>query len=88
MTLTARRNFRYGPLQATFSKADARDLDSGELTPEAPRIISPFLILAGALDYRLPLLQSDEYFFRSLSGSVGSRSSRPRAQFPPQTRRL
>ena len=43
MTIAARRNFRYGSLLATFSKADARDLATGEPTPEAPRTIFDLL---------------------------------------------
>jgi hypothetical protein len=37
LTTTVRRNFSEGSLLVTFSKADARDLDSGDPTPEAPR---------------------------------------------------
>ena len=43
MTIAVRRNFSQGSLLATFSKADARDLDSGQPTPEAPRTILDFL---------------------------------------------
>jgi hypothetical protein len=39
VTVAARRYFGWGLLQASFSKADARDLDSGLPTPEAPRLI-------------------------------------------------
>ena len=51
ITLAARRNFSLGFLQASISKADARDLDSGEPTPEAPRTIFDLL---GTIE-RLPL---------------------------------
>jgi hypothetical protein len=51
MTFGLRRNFAQGSLLATFSKADARDLDSGQPTPEAPRTI---LDLLGSLQ-KLPL---------------------------------
>ena len=43
MTFTVRRNFRSASLLATFSKADARDLNTGEPTPEAPRTIFDLL---------------------------------------------
>jgi len=43
LTATAQRNFVLGSLLATFSKADARDLDSGQPTPEAPRTIYDLL---------------------------------------------
>jgi hypothetical protein len=39
VTLSTRRYFTYGTLQGSFSKADARDLDGGSTTPEAPRTI-------------------------------------------------
>ncbi|MBV8053135.1 MAG: hypothetical protein JOZ80_18250 [Acidobacteriaceae bacterium] len=49
--LSFRHDFALGSLQASFSKADARDLDSGDPTPEAPRTIVDFL---GTIQ-RLPL---------------------------------
>src|SRR5258708_32851074 len=51
MTVSARRYFRGAMLQASFSKADARDLSTGDPTPEAPRTI---LDVLGTFD-RLPL---------------------------------
>jgi len=51
VTAAARHFFRGGFLQASVSKADARDLSSGEPLPEAPRLIADVL---GTLD-RLPL---------------------------------
>ena len=36
MAATVRQGFSFGSLQATFEQADARDLDSGQVTPEAP----------------------------------------------------
>jgi len=51
LSLSARREWGFGSLQAVFSKADARDRETGLVTPEAPRTI--FDLLA-ALD-RLPL---------------------------------
>src|SRR5580698_3239026 len=50
MTLSARHYFRGAMLQASFSKADARDLSDGTPVPEAPRLIYDVL---GTLD-RLP----------------------------------
>jgi hypothetical protein len=47
MTVSARRYFRGAMLQASFSKADARDLPTGVPTPEAPRTIVDVL---GTLD--------------------------------------
>jgi uncharacterized protein involved in tellurium resistance len=53
MTLTLRRNFRQGSLLATFSKADARDLDSGQPTPEAPRTLVDLLGTVQKLPWHL-----------------------------------
>ena len=50
LTFTLRQNFRYGSLLASFSKADARDLVTGDPTPEAPRTLFDLL---GAID-KLP----------------------------------
>ncbi len=59
VTLTARRNFSHGFVQALFARADARYRLTGEPTPEAPRLIWDFL---GTID-RLPfrLLARGEY---------------------------
>ena len=43
MTVAVRRNFRSASFLASFSKADARDLNTGEPTPEAPRTIFDLL---------------------------------------------
>jgi hypothetical protein len=51
ITLAARSNFSSGFLQVSISKADARDLDSGQPTPEAPRTIFDML---GTIE-KLPL---------------------------------
>jgi hypothetical protein len=50
VTASARRYFRFGLLQASVSKADARDLSDGTPAPEAPRLIMDVL---GTID-RLP----------------------------------
>jgi hypothetical protein len=50
ITVSARRRFRIGTMQASVSKADARDLSSGAPVPEAPRLIFDVL---GTID-RLP----------------------------------
>src|SRR5215469_11489082 len=59
LTVTARRNFSHGFVQALFARADARDRLKGDPTPEAPRLIWDFL---GTMD-RLPfhLLARGEY---------------------------
>ncbi len=53
MTIAARRYFGWGLLQASFSKADARDLDTGLPTPEAPRTIFDILGTVNRLPFRL-----------------------------------
>jgi hypothetical protein len=50
ITVSVRRRFRIGTIQASLSKADARDLSSGALVAEAPRLIFDVL---GTID-RLP----------------------------------
>jgi hypothetical protein len=53
VTFAARRYFGWGLLQASFSKADARDLDTGLPTPEAPRSIVDILGTINRLPFRL-----------------------------------
>ncbi|MGA3210262.1 MAG: TonB-dependent receptor [Terriglobales bacterium] len=61
MTVTAKRSFNWGSLLATFSKADARDLDTGEPTPEAPRTIVDMLGTVQKLPFRLQAQGEFEY---------------------------
>jgi hypothetical protein len=53
MTVSVRRNLGWSTWQASFSKADARDLDSGEPTPEAPRTIFDLLGTTAKLPFGL-----------------------------------
>lgn len=53
ITLAARRYFGWGLLQASVSKADARDLDSGLPIPEAPRLIVDVLGTVNRLPFGL-----------------------------------
>ena len=61
MTVAVRRNFSQGSLLATFSKADARDLDSGDPTPEAPRTLFDLLGTYQKLPFRLQARGEFEY---------------------------
>jgi Carboxypeptidase regulatory-like domain len=61
MTVALRRNFEFGSLMATFSNADARDLASGEPTPEAPRTILDFLGTVRTLPFHLQARGEFEY---------------------------
>jgi hypothetical protein len=59
--VAVRRNFSQGSLLATFSKADARDLNSGQPTPEAPRTIFDLLGTIQKLPFRLQARGEFEY---------------------------
>ena len=61
MTVAVRRNFRQASLLATFSKADARDLLSGQPTPEAPRTIFDLLGTMQKLPWHLQARGEFEY---------------------------
>jgi len=61
MTFTVRRNFRVASLLATFSKADARDLNTGQPTPEAPRTIFDLLGTIQKLPFGLQARGEFEY---------------------------
>jgi hypothetical protein len=61
MTVAVRRNFNQGSLLATFSKADARDIETGEPTPEAPRTIFDLLGTIQTLPFRLQARGEFEY---------------------------
>lgn len=61
MTVAVRQNFSQGSLLATFSKADARDLNSGEPTPEAPRTLFDLLGTVQKLPFRLQARGEFEY---------------------------
>jgi uncharacterized protein involved in tellurium resistance len=61
MTIAVRRNFSQGSLLATFSKADARDVDSGQPTPEAPRTMFDLLGTVQKLPFRLQARGEFEY---------------------------
>ncbi|MGB0007741.1 MAG: TonB-dependent receptor [Candidatus Sulfotelmatobacter sp.] len=61
VTIAVRRNFSQGSLLATFSKADARDLDTGQPTPEAPRTIFDLLGSIRKLPFHLQARGEFEY---------------------------
>jgi hypothetical protein len=69
MVLAVRHNFRVGTLQASFSKADARDLDSGQPTPEAPRTIGDVLGTMQKLPFHLQARGEFEYVGRKPLGT-------------------
>jgi hypothetical protein len=53
ITVTARRNFSHGFVQGLFARADARDRLTGELTPEAPRLIWDVLTTIDRLPFHM-----------------------------------
>jgi hypothetical protein len=61
MTFSVRQSFGLGSLLATFSKADARDLDSGDPTPEAPRTIFDLLGTIQKLPFHIQARGEFEY---------------------------
>ena len=60
-TIATRRNFSRGSLLASFSKADARDIDTGMPTQEAPRTIVDLLGTIQKLPFRLQMRGEFEY---------------------------
>lgn len=61
LTFAVRRQFSAGMFQASFSKADARDLSTGEPTPEAPRLIVDALATLDRLPFHLQARSEFEY---------------------------
>jgi len=61
LTASVRHRFRFGLLQGSFSKADARDVLTGEPTPEAPRTIIDVLGTTDHLPFRLQARSEFEY---------------------------
>jgi hypothetical protein len=79
MTIAVRRNFKQASLLAAFSKADARDLDSGQPTPEAPRTIFDLLGTVQKLPWRLQARGEFEYVAAKPLGT-GCDSTNPNAE--------
>jgi hypothetical protein len=61
LSFAVRQGFRYGSLLATFAKADARDLNTGQPTPEAPRTIFDLSGTFQKLPFRLQAKGEFEY---------------------------
>ncbi len=61
LTGSASHRFRFGLLQASLSKADARDVSSGLPTPEAPRTIIDALGTTNHLPWRMQARAEFEY---------------------------
>jgi hypothetical protein len=69
MTIAIRRNFGVGSVDASVSKADARDLDSGDPTPEAPRTIVDLLGTVHKLPLKLQAKGEFEFVARKPLGT-------------------
>lgn len=69
LAATLRQSFTNGFLQATFEQADARDLDSGQITPEAPRLISDISGTYQKLPFHLQAKAEFEYVGRKVVGN-------------------
>jgi hypothetical protein len=69
MAATLRQGFRWGQLVATFEQADARDLDTGQVTPEAPRLIGDLSWTYQKLPFHLQVKGEFEYVGRKVVGN-------------------
>jgi hypothetical protein len=69
LTAAVRHTFSQGSVLVTFSKADARDLDSGQPTPEAPRTLFDTLANTRRLPFRLQGRAEFEYVGRKPLGT-------------------
>jgi hypothetical protein len=69
IAVTLRQSFRYGALQATLEQADARDLDTGLITPEAPRLIGDLSWTYQKLPLHLQAKGEFEYVGKKVVGN-------------------
>jgi Carboxypeptidase regulatory-like domain len=72
---TLRQGFRNGSLQATFEQADARDASTGQITPEAPRLIGDLVLTYQKLPFHLQAKGEFEYVGRKVVGNGCSESA-------------
>jgi hypothetical protein len=76
LAATVRQSFSNGSLQATFEQADARDVDSGQVAPEAPRLIGDLSWTWQKLPFHLQARGEFEYVGRKVVGN-GCNESTP-----------
>jgi hypothetical protein len=69
MAATVSQGFRWGQLLATIEQADARDLDTGQVTPEAPRLIGDLSATYRKLPFHLQAKGEFEYVGRKVVGN-------------------
>ncbi len=61
ISVSAQRNFRVGAIYASYAQADARDVQTGQPVPEAPRLILDVLGSLTKLPWRLQVRGEYEY---------------------------
>jgi hypothetical protein len=76
LAVTLRQSFRLGSLEATFEQADARERDTGQATPEAPRSIGDLSWTYQRLPFHLQAKGEFEYVGRKVVGN-GCNESKP-----------
>ena len=76
-TVTARHNFAHGFLQALYARADDRDRETGEPTPQAPRLIWDFLATIDKLPFHLVARGENEHVGISLRATTAGKPSKP-----------
>jgi len=81
MAATLRQTFNYGSLEATFEQADARDLDTGQVTAETPRLIGDLSWTYQKLPLHLQAKGEFEYVGRKVVGN-GCDESNPTTSPP------
>jgi len=69
LALTLRRTSSYGALQATFEQADAREVDTGQIIPEAPRLIGDLSWTYQRLPLHLQAKGEFEYVGKKVVGN-------------------
>jgi hypothetical protein len=69
LAFTLRQSFSNGSLQATFEQADARDILSGQVAPEAPRLIGDLSWTYQKLPFHIQAKGEFEYVGRKVVGN-------------------
>ena len=69
LAATLSQGFQWGQLVATLEQADARDLDTGQVTPEAPRLIGDLSWSYQKLPFHLQAKFEFEYVGRKVVGT-------------------
>jgi hypothetical protein len=81
MAAALRQTFGAGWFQATFEQADPRELDSGQVTPEAPRLIGDLLGIYEKLPFHVQVKGEFEYVGRKVVGNGCNESDPKQTEF-------